>query len=87
MQMCFVGATQTGLKYELLLQTVPDLYKYRGFKAAPDPLMAMMQTVSSLRLTIWSDVEQMIPVQDIGKLSLREFAKIYTVCAQLFLIL
>jgi len=64
---------------ELMLQTVTDLYKSRGFKAVHDPLLAMTRNVSALSLTVRRDVAQLIPVQDVGKLSLREFAKIYTV--------
>ncbi|DBA95502.1 TPA: hypothetical protein ACH3X3_013360 [Trebouxia sp. C0006] len=58
--------------------TVTDLYRSRGFKAVPDPLLAMTRNVSALSLTVRRDVAQLIPVQDVGKLSLREFAKIYT---------
>jgi len=66
-----------------MLQTVTDLYKSRGFKAVPDPLLAMTRNVSALSLTVRRDVAQLIPVQDVGKLSLREFAKIYTVRTRL----
>ena len=68
---------------DLMLQTVTDLYKSRGFKAVPDPLLAMTRNVSALSLTVRRDVAQLIPVQDVGKLSLREFAKIYTVRTRL----
>ncbi len=62
-----------------LLQTVLDLYKQRGFKTVPDPVPATVQSVPALRLTIWENGEQMIPVLDIGKLALQDFAKLYTV--------
>ena len=63
----------------LLLQTVQDLYKQRGFKTVPDPMFAASQTVPALRLSIWDQEEQLLPIQKIGQLGLKEFAKIYTV--------
>ena len=62
-----------------LCQTVLDLYKQRGFKTVPEPMLAVMQTLPALRLTIWEGGEELIPVQDIGKLALQEVAKLYTV--------
>ncbi|DBA78406.1 TPA: hypothetical protein ACH3X2_007903 [Trebouxia sp. C0005] len=58
--------------------TVLDLYKQRGFKTVPEPMLAVMQTLPALRLTIWDGGEEMIPVQDVGKLGLQEVAKLYT---------
>ena len=62
-----------------LYQTVLDLYKQRGFKAVPEPMLAVMQTLPALRQTIREGGEELIPVQDIGKLALQEVAKLYTV--------
>ncbi|DBB00508.1 hypothetical protein WJX82_001772 [Trebouxia sp. C0006] len=58
--------------------TVLDLYKQRGFKTVPEPMLAVMQTLPALRLTIRKGGEELIPVQDIGKLALQEVAKLYT---------
>lgn len=66
-----------------LCQTVLDLYKQRGFKTVPEPMLAVMQTLPALRLTIWDGGEEMIPVQDVGKLGLQEVAKLYTVSKSL----
>ena len=62
-----------------LWQTVLDLYKQQGFKTVPDPMLAAMQSVPALRLTIWEDEELMVPVQDIGKMALQDVAKLYSV--------
>lgn len=62
-----------------LYQTVLHLYKQRGFKTVPEPMLAVMQTPPALRLTIWEGGEELTPVQDIGKLGLQEVAKLYTV--------
>ncbi len=66
-----------------LWQTVLGLYKQRGFKTVPEPMLAVMQTLPALRLTIWEGGEELIPVQDIGKLALQEVAKLYTVSESL----
>ena len=61
------------------VQTVLDIYKQRGFKNVFEPLLAGMPSRPALRLTIWEGEEQLIPVQDVGKLALRDVAQIYTV--------
>ena len=66
-----------------LCQTVLDLYKQRGFKTVPEPMLAAKETLPALRLTIWEGGDELIPVQDIGKLALQEVAKLYTVSKSL----
>jgi len=46
-------------------------------------MLAVMQTLPALRLTIWEGGEELIPVQDIGKLALQEVAELYTVSKSL----
>ena len=65
----------------LSVQTPLDLYKQRGFKTLTDPVLAINQATPTLRLTVWETGEQFIPVQQIGKLGLGEFSKLYTVSA------
>ena len=45
----------------------------------PEPVLAVLETLPALRLTIWEGAEELMPVQDIGKLALQEVAKLYTV--------
>ena len=63
----------------ILLQTVEDLYKQRGFKTVAEPILSSRLTAPALRLTIWETGEQYIPLEQIGKLSMQEFAKTYCV--------
>lgn len=62
-----------------LWQTVLDLFKQQGFKTVPEPMLAALQSVPALRLTIWEDQELMVPVQDIKKMALKDVAKLYSV--------
>lgn len=61
------------------MQAFPDICEERGFTFVPDPLMALLSQVPSLKLTIWEDREESIPVKQIGKLSLQQFAELYSV--------
>ena len=68
-----------------LVQTVEDLFKQRGFKTVAEPVLSSRLTEPALRLTIWETGEQYIPLEQIGKLSMQEFAKTY--CVRLPLII
>jgi len=59
------------------------LYKQEDFKTVPEPVLAVLETLPALRLTIWEGAEELMPVQDIGKLVLQEVAKLYTVSKSL----
>ena len=61
------------------LQELPDLSKMWGPEGPPGPFPASVATVPTLKLTICKDKEQVIPVKEVGKLSLPDFAKLYTV--------
>ena len=59
--------------------TALDFYKQEDFTTVPEPVLAVLETLPALRLTIWEGAEVLMPVQDIGKLALQEVAKLYTV--------
>lgn len=52
-----------------------DVYGIQHLNAAN-----MVETLGQpmLRLTLWEDTERFIPVRDIGKLPLPQFAQLYT---------
>ena len=70
----------------IAMQTVRDLCKQRGFRHVPDPMFASSQTLPALRLSAWGTGDHFMPVQQIGQLSLPDFAKIYTVSLPLLLV-
>lgn len=65
--------------YIRCLQKFPDFAKFWGQDALPGPLSEAVAQVPTLKLTVFADGEQVIPVREVGKLSLSDFAKIYSV--------
>lgn len=61
------------------MQELPDLSNMWGPEGPPGPFPASVATGPTLKLTIYKDKEQVIPVKEVGKLSLPDFAKLYTV--------
>ena len=57
-------------------QDLPDLSKMWGPDGPPGPFPSSVAHVPKLKLTIYKDKEQIIPVREVGKLSLPAFAKL-----------
>lgn len=60
-------------------QELPDFSKMWGPDGPPGPFPSSVATVPTLKLTIYKDKEQVIPVREVCKLSLPDFAKLYSV--------
>ena len=69
------------------LQKNPDFTKFWGQDALPGPLSEAVAQGPTLKLTVFTDGEQVIPVREVGKLSLSDFAKIYSVSQPLLNVL
>lgn len=67
----------------IILQGVPDLKKTCGFEELPGPAAKLLASNPGVRLTLFPHQEQLLELKEIACMSLRDIAKIYTVCLQI----
>ena len=73
------GDCKLSVLFAFVLQDLPDLSKMWGPDGPPGPFTSSVAHVPKLKLTVYKDREQLIPVKEVGKLSLPDFARLYTV--------
>ena len=71
-----LASAQTS-KAHNILQALQDIWREHGLES--DPLLARLSQIPSLTLTIWDSGPTSVPCQDLGNMTLTEFAELYSV--------